>query len=82
MFGLGTLLEACLLFVNAVAVLHEERFLKKYGLLWDHYYDDFFFGPPGIKVQIIRLINAVRTVMRVPLIAINIFAIVYLLLLG
>ena len=36
MFGLGTLLEACLLFVNAVAVLHEERFLKKYGLSWDH----------------------------------------------
>jgi len=43
MFGLGTLLEACLLFVNAVAVLHEERFLKKYGLLWDHYYDDFLY---------------------------------------
>jgi len=79
MFGLGTLLEACLLFVNAVAVLHEERFLKKYGLVEDTANS---FGPPGIKVQIIRLINAVRTVMRVPLIAINIFAIVYLLLLG
>ena len=31
MFGLFTLLEAGLLLVNAVAVLHEERFLAKYG---------------------------------------------------
>src|SRR5689334_511440 len=28
-FTLGTLLQVCVLIVNAIAVLHEERFLKK-----------------------------------------------------
>ena len=28
-FTLGTLFEAALLFINAVAILNEERFLKK-----------------------------------------------------
>ena len=31
MFGLITLFEAGLLFLNAIAVLHEERFLRKFG---------------------------------------------------
>ena len=61
MFGLGTLLEASLLFLNAVAVLHEERFLKKFGLADDSHQG---FGEPGMKQQIIKFINSVRTVMR------------------
>ena len=98
MFGLGTLLEASLLFLNAVAVLHEERFLKKFGLADDSHQG---FGEPGMKQQIIKFINSVRTVMRgesknlsyffkypifthcsVPLIGLNIVSIVYLMLLG
>ena len=61
MFGLFTLLEASLLFLNAVAVLHEERFLKKFGFADDTHQG---FGEPGIKQQIIKFIKAVRTVMR------------------
>ena len=61
MFGLFTLLEAGLLIVNAIAVLHEERFLAKYGWTDEPQHG---FGEPGIKVQILRLIKAVRTVMR------------------
>ena len=61
MFGLFTLLEAGLLMVNAIAVLHEERFLVKYGWTDDTQHG---FGDPGIKVQIMRLIKAIRTVMR------------------
>ena len=33
MFTLGTLFEAALLLVNAVAILNEERFLKKGSLV-------------------------------------------------
>lgn len=79
MFGLFTLLEASLLFLNAVAVLHEERFLKKFGFADDTHQG---FGEPGIKQQIIKFIKAVRTVMRVPLIGLNVVSIVYLMLLG
>ena len=35
-FGLYSLLEACLLIVNAMAVLNEERFLSKSKLRLDH----------------------------------------------
>ncbi len=28
-FGLGTLFEACLLVINAIAILNEDRFLAK-----------------------------------------------------
>lgn len=31
-FGIYSLLEAALLVMNAIAILHEERFLCKYGL--------------------------------------------------
>jgi len=61
MFGLFTLLEAGLLIVNAIAVLHEERFLAKYGWTDDTPHG---FGEPGIKVQAMRLVKAIRTVMR------------------
>ena len=68
MFGLFTLLEAGLLVVNAVTVLHEERFLQKYGWTDDTQHG---FGDPGMKVQMFRLIKAVRTVMRGTLIHYN-----------
>ena len=48
MFGLFTLIEASLLFLNAVAVLHEERFLKKFGFADDTHQG---FGEPGMKVS-------------------------------
>ncbi|KFV49901.1 Immediate early response 3-interacting protein 1, partial [Tyto alba] len=41
-----------------------------------------FGEEPGIKAQLINFIRAVRTVMRVPLIAVNSVTIVLLLLFG
>ncbi|KFV91978.1 Immediate early response 3-interacting protein 1, partial [Eurypyga helias] len=41
-----------------------------------------FGEEPGIKAQLINLIRAVRTVMRVPLIMVNTVTIVLLLLFG
>ncbi|XP_019387225.1 PREDICTED: immediate early response 3-interacting protein 1, partial [Crocodylus porosus] len=41
-----------------------------------------FGEEPGIKAQLMNLIRSVRTVMRVPLIAVNSITIVLLLLFG
>ncbi|CAN0297999.1 unnamed protein product [Bubo scandiacus] len=80
-FTLYSLLQAVLLIVNAVAVLHEERFLRHVG--WGSDQGMGGFGEePEIKTQLTNLIRSVRTVMRVPLIAVNSVTIVLLLLFG
>ncbi|XP_064497021.1 immediate early response 3-interacting protein 1 [Pseudopipra pipra] len=80
-FTLYSLLQASLLIVNAVAVLHEERFLRHVG--WGTDQGIGGFGEePGIKAQLMNLIRSIRTVMRVPLIALNSITIILLLLFG
>ncbi|KAM4049095.1 immediate early response 3-interacting protein 1 [Anomaloglossus baeobatrachus] len=80
-FTLYSLLQAALLCVNAVAVLHEERFLSKIG--WGADQGIGGFGEePGIKSQMMNLVRSVRTVMRVPLIIVNSATIVLLILFG
>ncbi|CAI9606761.1 unnamed protein product [Staurois parvus] len=62
-FTLYSLLQAALLCVNAIAVLHEERFLSKIG--WGADQGIGGFGEePGIKSQLMNLVRSVRTVMR------------------
>ncbi|KAM3611062.1 uncharacterized protein V6R79_012961 [Siganus canaliculatus] len=80
-FTLYSLIQAAILCVNAVAVLHEERFLCKIGWGVDQSVGGFG-DEPGIKVQLMNLVRSVRTVMRVPLIAVNSVCIVLLLLFG
>ncbi|KAJ3356002.1 hypothetical protein GGF32_001743 [Allomyces javanicus] len=96
MFSLGSLFLVGLLLVNAIAVLNEERFLARIGWGPQSVYGDFGQQhPPGnhmqmqqqgsdssVKAKLIGLMSAVRTLMRLPLIAINTVAIVYMLLLG
>ncbi|XP_071965813.1 immediate early response 3-interacting protein 1-like [Antedon mediterranea] len=80
-FGFYSLLEAGLLIINAIAVLHEERFLSKVG--WGSDQSTGGFGEePGMKTQLINLIKSIRTVMRVPLIFINAVTIVLKLVFG
>ncbi|CAJ0575345.1 unnamed protein product, partial [Mesorhabditis spiculigera] len=75
------LLEAGLLILNGIAVLNRERFLKKIGFGQPtHSFDGSDQG--SVKHQVIALISAVQTVMRMPLIVVNIFVIVFKLLLG
>uniref|UniRef100_A0A8C9PBE9 Immediate early response 3-interacting protein 1 n=1 Tax=Spermophilus dauricus TaxID=99837 RepID=A0A8C9PBE9_SPEDA len=82
-FTLYSLLQAALLCVNAIAVLHEERFLIPLTIGWGTDQGIGGFGEePGIKSQLTNLIRSVRTVMRVPLIIVNSVAIVLLLLFG
>ncbi|UXI16374.1 hypothetical protein NH340_JMT02317 [Sarcoptes scabiei] len=94
-FGFYSLLEAALLVVNAIAILHEERFLSKVG--WDRNsmissasmanipYGGGFNQDPispqlSFRMQILNFLHSVRTVARVPLIFINILVIIFKLL--
>ena len=79
-FGLYSLMEASLLVLNAICILHEERFLSKIG--WSSQHNRGFGEAPGVKQQILNIIQSVRTVMRIPLIFINIIVISKKLLLG
>lgn len=78
---LWALLEAGLLVVNAICVLHEQRFLSKIG--WASDSASRGFGEQqGVKAQILNIIHSTRTVMRIPLIFINTLVIVKKVLLG
>ncbi|KAG7216615.1 hypothetical protein INR49_023324 [Caranx melampygus] len=80
-FTLYSLIQTAILCTNAIAVLHEERFLSKIGWGVDQGVGGFG-DDPGVKAQILNLIRSVRTVMRVPLIIVNSACIVLLLLFG
>ncbi|XP_003745564.1 immediate early response 3-interacting protein 1 [Galendromus occidentalis] len=79
-FGIYSLLEAGLLVLNAVTILHEERFLNKYGLGRNMAMQGY--QQPGAKTQIINLIHSVKTVMKVPLIFLNLMTILLEMLFG
>ncbi|KAI8896695.1 Yos1-like protein, partial [Globomyces pollinis-pini] len=76
LFGFGTLFYVSLLCVNAIAILNEERFLAQIGLASSTY------DPNSFKHKLVTIISSVRTLLRVPLVALNILVIIYELLLG
>ncbi|XP_050441189.1 immediate early response 3-interacting protein 1 [Adelges cooleyi] len=71
-FSLWTLLEAALLCLNAVCILNEERVMAKYG--WSTVNQDFQ-DTTSAKMQILTLIKSIRTVVKYPLIIINLLII-------
>ncbi|KAG0328313.1 hypothetical protein BGZ99_005666 [Dissophora globulifera] len=77
--GIFGLLEVMLLFVNAIAILNEDRFLARIG--WGRQVVDPY-GQESVKARLVHLISAVRTLMRIPLIGLNVVAILYLVILG
>lgn len=76
--GLWTLLEACLLFANALAILNEDRFLARRGWTLAEIPGS---GRNSFKGQIIGLIHACQF-FRLPLIILNIIVIVLKLFTG
>jgi len=97
MLGLGTILYVSVLLINAMAILNEERFLARIGWTSQaqraqqagyHQPYDAYAGSSGsqadigVKGNLVNLIGAVRTLMRVPLIFINVAVIIYELILG
>jgi len=84
LFGFGNLIYVVILLLNAISVLSEDRFLARIG--WGRVQPEPGFGASqdssGIRARGADLIASVRTVMRIPLIAINTSVILYLLILG
>jgi len=76
-FTLGVLFESILLFINALAILHEERFLKPRG--WCYSPD---LDPNSIRTKLLSLLHAVQLLLKIPLIICNVVVIMYELLLG
>lgn len=58
--GLGSLFLASILVLNGLAILNEERFLKRIG--WG--YEENLQEPPSFKKQVINLLYAVRVLLR------------------
>ncbi|KAK9884760.1 hypothetical protein WA026_007608 [Henosepilachna vigintioctopunctata] len=81
-FTLWSLFEASLLFLNAICILNEERFLVKIGWSAKSPNVQGFGEPPGARAQILNLIHSIRTVARIPLILLNILTILFKLILG
>mmetsp|Transcript_6942 Transcript_6942/g.10937 ORF Transcript_6942/g.10937 Transcript_6942/m.10937 type:complete len:83 (-) Transcript_6942:257-505(-) len=77
-FSLGGLLQAFVLFINALAVLNEERFLKKVG--WSA--DAIGYDQNSVKSKLINLLKAIRTLLPIPLIGINSLIIVWKMIFG
>jgi len=92
----GTIIYVALLLINAIAILSEDRFLARIGwsstqppntsAAFHQPYDQSGYGVAqpdiGVKGRMINLIGAVRTLMRIPLIGLNLVIIVYELVLG
>ncbi|XP_045465849.1 immediate early response 3-interacting protein 1 [Harmonia axyridis] len=81
-FTLWTLFEASLLVLNAICILHEERFLVKIGWSAKSPSVHGFGEQPGVKAQLLNLVHSIRTVARIPLILLNVLTILFKLILG
>lgn len=91
MFGLGRLLYVIVLSVNGIAVLSEDRFLNRIG--WgqlatqaNQFQNQYGMLPTAndasIKSRLVTLISAIRTLLRLPLIVVNVLIVLYELILG
>jgi len=83
--GFGTLFYVGILFLNAICILSEDRFLARVGWTRSRQ-SDVGFGvqsdPNSFKARVIDGISAIRTATRIPLILVNSLVILYLLILG
>mmetsp|Transcript_20429 Transcript_20429/g.56851 ORF Transcript_20429/g.56851 Transcript_20429/m.56851 type:complete len:80 (+) Transcript_20429:141-380(+) len=75
--SLWNLLKASLLLANAAMILNRKRFLAQYGL------DDITNGDTSnpLKVQLTGMLHAMQY-LKVPVIALNAFTIVFEIILG
>ncbi|ORY66144.1 Yos1-like protein [Pseudomassariella vexata] len=84
LFGFGNLIYTCVLLINAIAVLSEDRFLARIGYSSSTYDPAFGAGAEAqsMKGKVVNLISSVRTLTRIPLIAVNVVIILYELVFG
>ncbi|CZT19184.1 related to YOS1, subunit of the Yip1p-Yif1p Complex, required for Transport between the ER and the Golgi Complex [Ramularia collo-cygni] len=84
-FSFGGLFQVSVLLVNAIAILSEDRFLARIGWGSSQQSEPSFGGgmqDASVKSKIINLINSVRTLMRIPLIFLNVLIIVWAVAFG
>uniref|UniRef100_A0A183C5Y9 2-oxoisovalerate dehydrogenase subunit beta, mitochondrial n=1 Tax=Globodera pallida TaxID=36090 RepID=A0A183C5Y9_GLOPA len=74
MLSLFTMLEFSLLVLNGIAIINRERVLNKYLMNRQHGFGTE--SDQSVVFRLVHLILAIQTVLRVPLIALNIFVIV------
>lgn len=79
MFGILKLVYSFIFFCNALMILNDARFLSKIGLPLKQEAKSCL-GPTRSKI--VDLIKAVRTVVGLPLIGINLVCIIYEIFLG
>lgn len=100
MFGFGRFFYVSLFFINAIAILNEERFLRRIGLgsnksqaqlQQQQQHNQYPYATTAntqninndsIKAKLISLIYSIQTLLRIPLIIINVLVIIYELLFG
>ncbi|KAF7189370.1 Protein transport protein YOS1 [Pseudocercospora fuligena] len=86
LFSFGGLFQVSILLLNAVAVLSEDRFLARIGWGSSQQSSEPSFGQQGdsqsIKSKLINLITSIRTLMRIPLIFLNVLIIVWAVAFG
>ncbi|OBA27008.1 Yos1-like protein [Hanseniaspora valbyensis NRRL Y-1626] len=98
MFGFGRFFYVSLFFINAIAILNEERFLRRIGLgsnksqaQLQQQHNQYPYSTTAntqninndsIKAKLISLIYSIQTLLRIPLIIINVLVIIYELLFG
>ena len=71
-FALYSLVQAVVLCLNAVCVLNEERFLSKLSISAPHRGFGENNNKGAVASQALNLVRAVQTVMKIPLIALNV----------
>ncbi|KXT10962.1 hypothetical protein AC579_7164 [Pseudocercospora musae] len=86
LFSFGGLFQVSILLLNAIAILSEDRFLARIG--WgstssssEHSFSHAH-GAESVKGKIINLITSIRTLMRIPLIFLNVLIIVWAVAFG
>ena len=83
-FALYSLVQAVVLCLNAVCVLNEERFLSKLSISAPHrgFGENNNNNKGAVASQALNLVRAVQTVMKIPLIALNVMVMTVEVLFG
>ncbi|KAK4629342.1 hypothetical protein CLAFUW4_08439 [Fulvia fulva] len=89
LFSFGGIFQVAVLLTNAIAILSEDRFLARIGWGSSSASIEPSFGggmQPGAdtstKAKLVQLISATRTLMRIPLIFLNVLIIVWAVAFG
>ncbi|WPH02615.1 hypothetical protein R9X50_00548000 [Acrodontium crateriforme] len=84
--GFGGLFQVSVLLINSIAILSEDRFLARIGWGSSQQAEPSFGSGmqdnASVKAKMINLINSVRTLMRIPLILLNLLIIVWAIAFG